>query len=273
MFKQALNTARLVSDNPDVHLEILSRVAELVAHPDLDTTPAALSQPAYEIVAEVTGVTDPYQDLKKQHNTAALDILPRIQERVTLAEDSLDAALRAAAAGNVIDLGIGHAFQIEEDIESIMHQEFTANDIESFRRDIHHGVKVLFLGDNAGEIVFDQVLVHELQKAGADVTFTVKSGPVINDATLQDAVDTGMTALVPVIETGGNDIGVNWANVSDEFRNAFEFADVIVSKGHGNFETCNDRPENIYFLLKAKCEMVADELGVKFGDLVFKKSR
>jgi len=107
--------------------------------------------------------------------------------------------------------------------------------------------------------------------AGMSVTFTVKSGPVINDATMADAESVGMTDLVPVMETGSNAIGVNWNNCSDEFRAVFEAADVVVSKGHGNFETCNDRPENIYFLLKAKCPMVADELGVQVGDIVFKR--
>ena len=82
-----------------------------------------------------------------------------------------------------------------------------------------------------------------------------------------------MTALVPVIETGSDDIGVGWKNVSEEFRTAFESADIIISKGHGNFETCSDRRENIYFLLKAKCPIVAAELGVRLGDIVFKHSR
>ena len=104
------------------------------------------------------------------------------------------------------------------------------------------------------------------------VTFVVKSGPIINDATMEDATVCGMTGLARVIETGAADIGVNWENVSPEFREAVDRADAIVGKGHGNFETCNDRPENFYFLLKAKCTMVADELGVSLGDIVFKHS-
>ena len=87
---------------------------------------------------------------------------------------------------------------------------------------------------------------------------------------MQDAKEAGLTKLVKVITTGSNDIGVYWPSVSREFRNAVAAADIIVSKGHGNFETCHDRPGNWYFLLKAKCEMVAGELGVKLGDIVFK---
>jgi hypothetical protein len=128
---------------------------------------------------------------------------------------------------------------------------------------------MLYLGDNAGEIVFDKLLVEQILSTGVEVVFAVKSAPIINDAVMQDAVETGMTKLVKVITTGSNDIGVNWSNTSRELKNVFRNADVILGKGHGNFETCHDRPENLYFLLKVKCDMVADEIGVKLGDIVF----
>jgi len=270
MFRQALNTARLVSDDPELHLKVLARVAETVPGIAMDRTPANLSQPAYEIVSELTGSRDPYAEQKRLNNTAALEVLPDVAAMVAAAQDPLDAALHAAVAGNVIDLGIGHAFDIERDIAELMHRDFAVNAIEDFRRDIGPARKVLYLGDNAGEIVFDTLLVTEIIKSGAEAVFTVKSGPIINDATMADAEAVGMTQLVPVMETGAADIGVDWRNVSDEFREAFESADVIVAKGHGNFETCNERGENIYFLLKAKCAMVAEELGVKLGDIVFR---
>ena len=270
MFRQALNTVRLVSNDPDLHLRTLKRVAESVRNMQMDQTPANLSQPAYEIVAELTGVRDPYAEQKRLTNAIALKILPDVAAKVDAAADPLDAALHAAVAGNVIDLGIGHAFDIEKDIFELMHRDFAVDAIEDFRHDLGRGRMVLYLGDNAGEIVFDTLLVRKILKTGADVIFTVKSGPIINDATMADAEAVGMTDLVPVLETGAADIGVNWNHVSDAFRSAFESADVIVAKGHGNFETCNDRQENIYFLLKAKCVMVADELGVKLGDIVFR---
>jgi len=270
MFRQALNTARLVSEDPGLHLEVLARVAETVPGIVMDRTPANLSQPVYEIVAELTGNRDPYAEQKRLNNDAALEVLPDVAAMVAAADDPLDAALHAAVAGNVIDLGIGHTFDIEKDVADMMHYDFAVNAIEDFRKDIGHGRKVLYLGDNAGEIVFDTLLVKEILKSGAEVVFTVKSGPIINDATMADAEAVGMTELAPVMETGAADIGVDFNNISDEFRAAFESADVIVAKGHGNFETCNDRTENIYFLLKAKCVMVADELGVGLGDIVFR---
>lgn len=270
MFRQALNTLRLITDDPEVHRMVLSKIARWVADTSLDNTPAGLSQPVYDIIAEATGVRDPYEKEKKKNNEIALKLLPELKSIVDSAEDPLGAALHIAAAGNMIDLGIGHKFNIEKDVLEIMNRNFAINAIEKFRKELSAGRKLLYLGDNAGEIVFDMLLVEHILRIGTEVIFTVKSGPIINDATMKDAEETGMTSLVRVIETGSNDIGVNWNNVSREFRKVFQDVDVIIGKGHGNFETCNDRPENIYFLLKAKCQMVADELGVVIGDIVFK---
>jgi hypothetical protein len=271
MYKQALNTARVVSRDPRVQLNVLARLTELVAKPSLNSSPAELSQPVYSAAAAVSGVKDPYRHEKRKNNLAALEVLPRLRLLVEKAKDPLDAALHAAVAGNVIDLGIGQKFDIGRDIVKVMRQKFAISDIARFRKDLRPGRNLLYIGDNAGEIVFDTILVRHLLGAGMNVVFAVKSGPIINDATMEDARQSGMIRLVKVIETGAADIGINWKNVSREFRREFESADVLVAKGHGNFETCDERPENVYFLLKAKCPVVAAELGVRVGDIVFKK--
>ena len=269
LFNQALNTVRFVTRDPAAHELVLKRVAAETARQTLEQTPTALSQHVYRIVSEVTGVRDPYARQKRETNRVALRLLPEIRRLVKRARDPLDAALHAAVAGNIIDLGIGHKFDLDRDIHRLMRQPFAVSAIREFRKELRPGRKLLYLGDNAGEIVFDTLLVEQALAAGADVTYTVKSGPVINDATMKDADHAGMTKRCRVIETGSDDIGMNWKNTSAEFRKAMKSADVIVAKGHGNFETCDDRPENFYFLLKAKCAVVAAALGVKHGDLVF----
>ncbi len=268
-FKQGLNTARLVSDDPAVHLKVMKELGRHVASLSELGTPAVASQPAYEVTSAVTGVADPYARIKRETNRAAMAVAGDIRRLIASSPDPLDAALHAAAAGNVIDLGIGHEFDIEKDIESFMYRPFTFSAIDDLREELGPGCRLLYLGDNAGEIVFDALLVEQLLAAGVEITFTVKSGPIINDATMEDATSTGMTDLVPVIETGSADIGIHWERCSDEFSSAVEAAHVIIAKGHGNFETCNERPENIYFLLKAKCDLVAREIGCALGDIVF----
>lgn len=273
VFQQALNTVRLVSDDEEVHHRVLAAVAARMAEATLSQTPAGLSKPAYELVSAITGVADPYKAKKQASNADALALLPRLRERVEAALDPLGAAVKAAAAGNIIDLGIGQSFNLEHDIDTIMSQPLAIDATDQLREELGSGKQLLYLGDNAGEIVFDLLLVEQLLAAGTQVTFTVKSGPVINDATLEDAVQVGMTDLVPVAETGSNDIGVNWDRVSTEFQSLYDSADIVISKGHGNFETTFDQPANTYFLLKAKCQMVANEAGVQLGDVVFLRRR
>lgn len=270
MFRQARNTAKAVTEDPETLRVILQRLEDEASAMDLRRSPAALSQAVYRIVADVTGVPDPFQRSKQETNAAAMRLMPKLTALVAAASDPLEAAVRAAVAGNIIDLGIGHAFDVKRDVEAAMRTAFAINALDDFRRELRPGRRLLYLGDNAGEIVFDTLLVREILKAGVQVTFTVKSAPIINDATMADAEFCGMTRLTRVIETGSDDIGVNWSRVSEEFLRATAAADVVLGKGHGNFETCDDRPGNFYFLLKAKCPLVAAELDVSLGDLVFK---
>lgn len=274
MFRQALKTTREVTDDPDVALAVLQRVAAHVASIDLTHTPAFVSQFVYAAVTEVTGVTDPFAEDKRKSNALALRLLPGVRAAVMATDDPLAAAIHLAAVGNMIDAGIAHTgtLDIEGDILRMLDFPFPVFDIDPFRSELGPDKTLLYLGDNAGEIVFDTVLVDLIRATGTAVTFSVKSGPIINDATLEDAATAGMGSRAEVIETGGSDIGVNFENISDTFRERFATADVILAKGHGNFETCNERPENLYFLLKAKCPIVATELGVTLGDLVLKRN-
>lgn len=270
MLKQALNTVRIATKDEKRRRETMNRVAEQIQKTNLDFSPALISKQVYEIVSEVTGIDDPFRESKVHMNREALQMLPRLEELVASANDPLDSALHLAVAGNIIDLGIGHQFDLGEDVLNIMCTKFVIDDIEKFKAELVSGRKLLYLCDNAGEIVFDRVLVEELLKRGLEVTVCVKSGPVINDAMMEDAKVSGLTHLARVIGTGSADIGINFDRSSDEFLQAFKSTDLILAKGHGNFETCNGLSYNIFFLLKVKCDVVARKLNVKKGDIVFK---
>lgn len=271
MMKQAFNTVKATTDDPTVQREVLNRVAEVISYTDLNRTPAAISQPVYEIVSRVTGSKDPYAAIKRQTNEQAMKLLPVLQHMLDKAKDPLMTALHMAVAGNIVDIGIGHIFDLEKDVFTIMSIPFTRDDTEKFRKDLQPGKRLLYIGDNSGEIVFDRLLVKVLLDMGIKITFCVKSYPIINDALMEDARRVGITELVPVIETGSNDIGINLQKSGEVFRKELAESDIILAKGHGNFETCNDRSENFYFLLKAKCNVVAKALGVTMGDIVFIK--
>jgi damage-control phosphatase, subfamily I len=273
LLKQAMNTSRIATNDEHLQRRIMNRIAESIPQVDLNRSPALNSTPIYQIIAEMTGNHDPYKDAKVQTNQEALKLLPEFKERVFRSDDQLNAALHLAAAGNIIDFGIGQNFDFRHDVLRLMETPFAIDHAQELEAELQAGKKLLYLGDNAGEIVFDRILIEYLLTKNIDITYTVKSLPVINDALMEDAINVGLTKIVNVIETGSGDIGINFDNVSTEFKKAFDTADIIIAKGHGNFETCVDVPHNFYFLLNTKCVVVAEELGVTLGDIVFKHQK
>jgi len=270
--KQGIRTAKLSTDDPAIQQKVVDEVLKRLQGASLDVTPARLSQVAYAAAREVTGVADPFAEAKHETNLHALELLPDLRDRIAASEDPLHAAVKVALIGNAIDLGIGHRFDIERDVDRILKGDLTVDDTKVFRRLLTGCRKLLFLCDNSGEIAFDRLLI-ELLKDRCEVVASVKSGPIINDATRQDAEEVGLTDVVPVIETGSDRVGVDWDTTSLEFAEAFHAADLILAKGQGNFETLDEVPEEILFLLKAKCPEVARELGVREGDTVFVRNR
>jgi len=271
IMKQAYNTATRATDDVKKIRRILDLTADYLRNVELDTTPADASNFAYTITKEVTGLSDPYKEEKRRFNKLCLEKVPEIEKKIESSEDPLKASVKVAIMGNIIDIGIGYAFDIDSELKRVFDGRFAVDDYDDFKKQLEGGKKrILYLGDNAGEIVFDRLLVERLI-SDHEVTFVVKKGPVINDATMEDARFVGMTDRVTVIDTGSDGIGVKWLEVSNEFIASYEAADVIISKGQGNFETMSDREKVIYFLLRAKCDSVARELSVSFGDIVFKR--
>jgi len=271
--RQAYNTAIRVTNDTETLREIMNETADFVKTIDMDQSPADSSNFAYKTVSRITGAHDPYYHDKRRSNDLCLSFLPELREKIEKTKDPLYATIKASIFGNIIDLGIGQEVDIAREITRIFDEKLAIDDYAAFKLLNESGrKKILYLGDNAGEIVFDRLLIEKLVERH-DITFTVKSGPVINDATMDDARHVGMTDIVRVIETGSDGIGVQWSTVSEEFMVNYRSSDVILSKGQGNFETMNGKKGTIFFLLKAKCDCVAEELGVRFGDIVFKVSK
>jgi damage-control phosphatase, subfamily I len=272
IFKQALTALRLSTDDTALHMRALEDLMRRLRGPDMRRTPSFYSRLPYDVARDATGVKDPFAAAKAETNRLALSLLPALRRKIAAAPDPLRMALKVALSGNVIDLGIGHAFDLERDAEQITESPLTIDHYEDFARLLKGCRRLLFLCDNAGEIAFDTLLVEQLKRR-CEVIACVKSGPIINDAIMEDARAVGLTDMVKVIETGSDYIGVEWEYTSPEFREAFTSADIILAKGQGNFETLGERPEELFFLLKAKCAEVAAELGVKEGGTVFMRGR
>ncbi len=237
---------------------------------DDSVPPPYLSRDVYNIISEELGVDDPYKEIKKESNRKALNMYSSLKKLVEESEDGLFEAVRIAVIGNIIDFGASQNFRLE-DLPSFKEIPFAVNDYSKLKSDLAKANKVLYIGDNAGEIVFDKVLVELLVDMGKEVFFAVRSKPIINDATMEDALEVGMNEVAEVIDSGSDAPGIVVDRVTNEFKHLFRDAHVVISKGQGNFETLEDIPRTVYFLLRAKCSVVADILGANIGDMVIYK--
>jgi uncharacterized protein with ATP-grasp and redox domains len=193
---------------------------------------------------------------------------PELKRRITSSADWFETAVRLAIAGNVIDFGTSS--QVDNDIicqsiEDALVQPLEKYIFEKLKNAINRAENILYIGDNAGEIVFDRMLIEQLPNR--KITYAVRGAPTINDATLEDAEMVGLTDLVPVIGNGTDIPGTVIENCSEDFRMVFDTADLIIAKGQGNYETLNDSDKKIFFLFKVKCSVVARKTGCALGNI------
>ncbi len=266
--RQALDAARMTSDDPAVHEKILSEVLQWACTVDLKQPAPMIGQRIHRRLRQLVGRDDPYRDAKDHQNHMAMAMVPELKARIDAAADPLDMALRIAIAGNVIDLGVPGTvtdFKIRETLEKCLTEPLIGKPDE-FKAAVGKTRNILYLTDNAGEIVFDRLLIERL--GPERVTVAVRGGPAINDATMPDAIAVGMQKVVKVIDNGSDAPGTVLSDCSQAFRLLFTEADMIIAKGQGNFETLSDEPGNIHFLFKAKCQVIADHAEVKLGSHV-----
>lgn len=272
--RQSLRAARRATDDPETQRRIVDAVARQIPALDLDQSPAALSLAAYETVAELSGVPDPFAAVKRAQNRMALELEPELRELVRNSDDPLDAALHLAAAGNIIDLGIlaDEEIDIHTAVADAMRQRFATDHTGAFKDALDQCGGLLFLCDNTGEIVFDKILIEELVRH-TSVTAVVKAGPILNDATREDAEMVGLDKVCEVIDNGGPFIGSPLELVPEWFVERMHQADIILGKGQGNYETIDDFPGDVYLILRSKCPVVAGHMGVELGRVAMISTR
>ncbi len=272
-FRQALQAAREVTDDPAVHGRVMRRISEACATLDLTLSPPAVGQRIHRIIREVTGHDDPYRRIKQRFNAHAADLRDRLRPRVMESADPLASSVRLAIAGNRIDFGAcGDVSepQVSELTEQAFEQPMNGQ-LDALKHDLGRARRVLFLADNAGEIALDMLLIEQLPRD--KVTVVVRGAPVLNDATRADAEAVALTDLAPVMDNGSDAPGTLLHDCSPAFREAFDRADLILSKGQGNYESLSElNGHNIYYLLIPKCALVAEHLGCDEGRFVLARS-
>lgn len=269
LLRQSLEAARMASDDESTQTDIMDEALSTVGrYRDYRSAPA-IAQAIHEIVKRRTDRSDPYRAIKDRDMAAALRLEPTLTGFVQAAPDPLLAALKVSATGNVMDSALYLDLDIEACVTAELDMPFATSDLEAFMADLSTAHSILIIGDNAGETVFDKVLAKVLARHH-DVTFAVRGGPIINDATVEDAHFVGIDRWATIVSNGCAAPGAILESCSAEFLAVFERADLVISKGQGNFEALSDAPRRLYFLLKAKCPRVAGALDVKVGDYVLR---
>ncbi len=268
ILKGALDAARLATDDETLHREILNRTMKKLSSCKRNDPPPLIAQYTQRQIKDLTDNPDPYKNLKVKYNQFAKKILPKLETMVNKAENSFEMAVKIAVAGNIIDFGAvsdkGEELFLEEILNTIK-GEIQGN-VGLLQTQVAKAETILWLGDNTGEIVLDRLLLGQIDTE--KVIYAVRGGAVLNDATMEDAVEAGITEIVKVIDNGVDIPGTVLSCCSEEFRDEYAKADLIISKGQGNFETLDHRDKRIASLFKVKCHVVAKNSGFQEGDSV-----
>ena len=266
--RQTLRAARIATDDTTIQRRIMDDTMARIPAMDLNDSPASLSMTAYQLSAAHSGNADPYRELKRAQNELAVSLEGAMRQRIQDSAQPLETALHLAAAGNVIDLGIleSHQIDIVTVIEEVLRERFAVDHTDDLKRALERSNDLLYLLDNAGEIVFDKLLIEVLQQY-TPVTAVVKGAPMLNDVTREDAEFVGLTAVCEVIDNGGAFIGSPLNQVPSEFLDRMAAADIIIGKGQGNYETIDEFDGNVFLILRAKCQIIATHMGVRFGQV------
>jgi len=273
--RQALDAGRMATTDAAVHEKILRAVLKKVYEMSFLQSPPHMGQEIHRIIRELSGNRDPYAEIKSHFNRAALDMYQELKEKVRSAEHPFETAVRLAIAGNIIDFAFNSNkdnIKLTDAVDDTLSRQLVINHIAQLKGKAVQARSILYLGDNAGEIVFDRILIEELPVERT--AFAVKAQPIINDVTREDAEFVGMTEIVEVIDNGSDAPGTILETCSDEFRRRFEQADLVISKGQGNYETLNTIDQkNIFHLLKVKCPVIAKDIGCDEGSIIVLEQR
>lgn len=270
LLERAINQITLATDDLETQMHVTAAMLDFLSKSfSMDAVPSHIGTDRDLLVQKMTG-RDPYEELKRISNAIALDILPELKQLLDESPDSGSRFRRAAliaAAANAIEFDVsGREFDLEElrGIIENVESDLAIDEIDEFMRLCQDKKEVLYLLDNAGEIVLDMILISELRKLGLKVVAVVKGGPVLNDATMIDAKEVGLDNYADeVIDTGAAAIGVNVERNSPEFLDMFNNAELIVAKGMGNFESLTELEPHcpIVHILRTKCPPVARHIG------------
>ena len=276
-YRQALDAARIAGTDEIKQKQIVDKISQLIPDFPLEASPPEMGRAIYSLVGKISGVKDPFKEIKENSNKYALKLYPKLRQEINSSEDRLLAALKLSIIGNIIDYGAKNSLNVVEEIDHLFQGNFIINNennsttfkYNQFKEALNKVNNIIYLADNAGEVVFDRLLIEELVEGlGKEVIYVVKGKPIINDALIEDALFCGINEVAKIISSGSDAPGTLLKYCSPEFIRLYQKAELIISKGQGNYEALSEEDKSIFFLFRAKCPVIAEDVGCDVGDMV-----
>ena len=276
-YRQALDAARIAGTDEIKQKQIVDLISRLIPDFPLEASPPEMGREIYSLVGKISGVKDPFEEIKENSNKFALKLYPELKQEINNSEDRLLTAVKLSIIGNIIDYGAKNSLDVPKEIDYLFQGNFIINNennpttfkYKQFKKALNKVNSIIYLADNAGEVVFDRLLIEELvEELGKEVIYVVRGKPIINDALIEDAIFCGINKAAKVISSGSDAPGTILKYCSPEFIELYQSAELIISKGQGNYEALSEEDKSVFFLLRAKCPVIAEDVSCKVGDMV-----
>ncbi len=273
IINQSVRVADAINADDTLKEKLLCHVKNASASFDFKLSPPEVASDIYEEMARIAKKDDLYDEVKRLSTQKALSFIPALKTEIKNSKDKFLTAIKIAVAGNVIDLAAEISFDLHEEMDKIFHTPFGIDDVDLLRHKLSTASTLLYIGDNTGEHIFDYLTIETLQELYPDlhVNYMVRGNPIINDVTMKEAKEAGFHELCTLVDSGVNTPGFVYDRANKESQELFDSADFVLTKGMGNYECLSPtHRDNLCYLLKVKCSVVANSLGRDLGDIVCK---
>jgi uncharacterized protein with ATP-grasp and redox domains len=270
IIRQSLSAVQHNTDDPEIQIRTLKEVLQILSELDDALSPSEISGETNRIIKKNTGVVDLYEKEKKASHILALNYLENLRKLLREGKDPLEQGAKISAAGNIIDIIHVSDYDLWEEVKRTVNQDLVGGGLEAFRRALESAPYLLYHADNVGETIFDRVFIESLE---IPVIYVVKSGPILNDATMEDALAAGIDQVAEIVETGSCTPGTVLSQASIEFQHLFAESPLVLAKGQANYETLDEKGDKVFFLLRTKCPILSLQIEAPMGSLVLKQGK
>lgn len=251
--------------------ELLKKISKYISETDREKVfSPEITRNILVAIQETSGIADPYKKEKEESNREMMNRDNEFRSQISNSKNPFNTALRLAVAGNIIDFGPTHQFDVSGTIERVLESDFAFDHSEQLKLEIEKANSILYLGDNCGEVVLDKLFLETINHP--NVYFAVRELPVLNDVTKKEALEVGIDKVAKIISNGDDAPSTLLHRVSKEFLEVYNSVDLIISKGMGNYEgLMYETDPRLFFLLMIKCQVIGNKIGAEKGDFIVKK--